>query len=94
MQFDSIITDPPYGIREATEKIETKHRRPTKVTNENNGDEGVPHYPSTSPYSLSNLYGDLLVFCAKHLRIGGRLVCWIPIFRYKNILVYLVPSID
>lgn len=72
--FDSIITDPPYGIREATEKIEFKARKPS--TNPN-----APHYPSTSSYNLTQLYGDLLNFSVKHLKIGGRLVCWIPYFR-------------
>ncbi|XP_031619867.1 tRNA (guanine(10)-N2)-methyltransferase homolog [Contarinia nasturtii] len=76
VQLDSIITDPPYGIREAREKIETKVRRPLRP------DSVDPvHYPSTSPYQLSNLYKDLLDFAAKHLRIGGRLVCWIPIYK-------------
>lgn len=39
------------------------------------------HYPSTSHYQLSTLYADLLRFAIKHLRIGGRLVCWIPIYK-------------
>lgn len=39
------------------------------------------HYPSTSHYSLQSLYGDLLEFAAKHLKLGGRLVCWLPFHR-------------
>lgn len=66
----------PYGIREAREKIQTKERRPLKSES---GD--VIHYPSTSHYQLSTLYADLLRFAIKHLRIGGRLVCWIPIYK-------------
>lgn len=34
-----------------------------------------------SPYSLSDLYGDLLEFAANHLRIGGRLVFWLPVYK-------------
>ncbi|CAD7083729.1 unnamed protein product [Hermetia illucens] len=74
IRFDSIITDPPYGIREATAKIETKiSQKPDTRT------EDSPHYPSTSHYSLANLYADLLTFAAKHLTMNGRLVCWLPI---------------
>lgn len=66
----------PYGIREAREKVQTKVNRPLR-----SDAVDVVHYPSTSKYELANLYDDLLRFAAKHLRIGGRLVCWIPIFR-------------
>ncbi|XP_017057018.1 tRNA (guanine(10)-N2)-methyltransferase homolog [Drosophila ficusphila] len=74
--FDSIITDPPYGIREATEKVETKSR-----AKENTKTDDMVHYPSTSHYSLQSLYGDLLEFAARHLVPGGRLVCWLPFHR-------------
>lgn len=76
--FDGIITDPPYGIREVHEKIEFKDRGTLKS---DEPIENVPHYPSKSLYDLSNLFGDLLQFAARHLRIGARLVCWIPIMR-------------
>lgn len=66
----------PYGIREAREKVQTKINRPLRPNAVD-----VVHYPSTSKYELSSLYDDLLRFAGKHLRIGGRLVCWIPIFR-------------
>ncbi|XP_013105329.2 tRNA (guanine(10)-N2)-methyltransferase homolog isoform X1 [Stomoxys calcitrans] len=74
IKFDSIITDPPYGIRESTEKVETKYNG--KPINKD-----VPHYPSTSHYSLRHLYKDLLLFAAKHLKNGGRLVCWLPFHK-------------
>ncbi|XP_016983379.1 tRNA (guanine(10)-N2)-methyltransferase homolog [Drosophila rhopaloa] len=76
ISFDSIITDPPYGIREATEKVETK-----STTKDSTRSEDMVHYPSTSHYSLQSLYGDLLEFAARHLRLGGRLVCWLPFHR-------------
>lgn len=73
----------PYGIREATEKIEAK-----KPRRKHNGDADVPpptsdqpHFPSTSSYDLRELYADLLRFAVAHLKLGGRLVCWIPIFK-------------
>lgn len=68
----------PYGIREATEKVEA--RKPRKKLSEPS--EDMQHFPSTSNYDLSELYADLLSFAVAHLRLGGRLVCWIPIFKY------------
>ncbi|XP_055843285.1 tRNA (guanine(10)-N2)-methyltransferase homolog [Episyrphus balteatus] len=76
IKFDSIITDPPYGIRESIEKIETKTSNKQLARNED-----VPHYPSTSQYALQDLFSDLLSFAAKHLRMDGRLVCWVPFHR-------------
>ncbi|XP_055629550.1 tRNA (guanine(10)-N2)-methyltransferase homolog [Toxorhynchites rutilus septentrionalis] len=76
IQFDSVITDPPYGIREATERIEFKTQKRATCLNEN-----AIHYPSTSPYQFDMLYRDLLNFSARYLKMGGRLVCWFPILR-------------
>ncbi|XP_054736353.1 tRNA (guanine(10)-N2)-methyltransferase homolog [Anastrepha obliqua] len=76
LKFDAIITDPPYGIREATEKVETK-----KALKQNTRTKDMPHYPSTSHYALQHLYVDLLNFSAQHLKVGGRLVCWLPYHR-------------
>ncbi|KAL5285491.1 TRMT11 family protein [Megaselia abdita] len=75
-KVNSIITDPPYGIREATEKICIKVSDKPDTRNEDSA-----HYPSTSHYSLQHLYLDLLTFSARHLVIGGRLVCWFPFHR-------------
>lgn len=66
----------PYGIREATEKVENKSN--AKVDSRT---PDMAHYPSTSHYSLQSLYVDLLQFSAKHLKLGGRLVCWLPFHR-------------
>nr|XP_022900197.1 tRNA (guanine(10)-N2)-methyltransferase homolog [Onthophagus taurus] len=74
--FDAIITDPPYGIREATEKIGTAKSNYT-ISEEHL----ATHIPAKVDYGLSNLYHDLLNFCVKHLKIGGRLVCWFPVYR-------------
>ncbi|XP_037943461.1 tRNA (guanine(10)-N2)-methyltransferase homolog [Teleopsis dalmanni] len=76
VKFDCIITDPPYGIREATEKVEMKQSNKSNVRTAD-----MPHYPSTSHYCLQQLYADLLSFAANYLKIGGRLVCWLPFHR-------------
>uniref|UniRef100_A0A336LW20 tRNA (guanine(10)-N(2))-methyltransferase TRMT11 n=1 Tax=Culicoides sonorensis TaxID=179676 RepID=A0A336LW20_CULSO len=75
LQFDSIICDPPYGVRESNAKVEKKEaRKPDAYIS-------VEHYPSTSPYQLSSMFKDLIKFSVKHLKLGGRLVFWLPIYR-------------
>lgn len=75
-RFDSIITDPPYGIREATEKVGI-HKDNYTIE-----ERHLPtHIPAKVEYQFSKLYQDLLAFSAKHLKIRGRLVCWFPVFR-------------
>ncbi|KAG5887575.1 hypothetical protein JTB14_009983 [Gonioctena quinquepunctata] len=75
-QFDAIITDPPYGIREAIEKVGTAKENYTVK------EEHLPtHIPAKIDYGISNIYKDLLSFSAKQLKIGGCVVCWFPVFR-------------
>ncbi|XP_018366685.1 PREDICTED: tRNA (guanine(10)-N2)-methyltransferase homolog isoform X1 [Trachymyrmex cornetzi] len=76
LRIDAIITDPPYGIREATERIGTMKINP--VIEEH---QATSHIPSKIVYGLNQIYKDLLCFSAKHLRLQGRLVCWYPLFR-------------
>ncbi|KAL4703207.1 hypothetical protein ACJJTC_004883 [Scirpophaga incertulas] len=81
LKFDAIITDPPYGVREPTEKIgivkENYRLLPEQLSN---------HVPSKVDYILPHLYADLLRFAAEHLIPGKRLVCWYPVVRseYKE----------
>lgn len=73
--IDAVITDPPYGIREASERIGTKKNYiiPTHLID--------GHIPSKITYSLQNIIKDLLNLCAFCLILGGRLVYWLPVFR-------------
>lgn len=73
-QFDAIITDPPYGLREATERISFKVSRKDYVYNSD-----TQHYPSTSNYDLNSLFLDLFNFSVLHLKMNGRLVLWYPV---------------
>lgn len=74
----------PYGIREATEKVGI-HRENYTIS-----EEHLPtHIPAKVEYEFSQLYNDLLSFSARHLRLGGRLVCWFPVFRLVLIFVLL-----
>ncbi|XP_003426755.1 tRNA (guanine(10)-N2)-methyltransferase homolog [Nasonia vitripennis] len=76
VQLDAIITDPPYGIREAVERIGTAKSNPSIEDH-----QVETHIPSKVVYELWQLFIDLLNFSVKHLKIGGRLVFWFPIFR-------------
>nr|XP_056712318.1 tRNA (guanine(10)-N2)-methyltransferase homolog isoform X2 [Euleptes europaea] len=76
MQFDAIITDPPYGIREATRRTGSQ-KEMAKVTER--GTEN--HISISSNYHLSDILFDLLNFAAEYLVIGGRLVYWLPVYK-------------
>ncbi|CAL8108445.1 unnamed protein product [Orchesella dallaii] len=77
-KFDAIITDPPYGIREPTEKIGTSRQSPDYKIKE---EHLALHIPSKISYTLQDIFSDLLNYSSKKLNIGGRLVLWIPISR-------------
>ncbi|KAF6213186.1 hypothetical protein GE061_010902 [Apolygus lucorum] len=77
-KLDAIITDPPYGVREAVERLGTAKE------DKNISDRHLPtHIPCKIHYSMAQLLHDLLSFAAKHLRMGARLVTWIPVIRLE-----------
>ncbi|XP_026478300.1 tRNA (guanine(10)-N2)-methyltransferase homolog [Ctenocephalides felis] len=78
-KIDAIVTDPPYGIREATERIGTDQS--LKRTPDSTDSTDFDHFPAKIDYDLPQLYSDLLQLAATHLSPGGRLVCWFPVFR-------------
>ncbi|WAQ93875.1 TRM11-like protein [Mya arenaria] len=55
--FHSIITDPPYGIREGAKRIEKSEK----------------HIAQRTEYHLSDIFMDLLNFAARYLTLNGRL---------------------
>ncbi|XP_035207754.1 tRNA (guanine(10)-N2)-methyltransferase homolog, partial [Stegodyphus dumicola] len=73
--FDVIITDPPYGIREPTERIGTEkdYKIPDHLA--------TSHIPSKVTYSLQDIIEDLLDFSSQFLKLHGRLVYWMPAFN-------------
>lgn len=71
MVLDAVIADPPYGIRESSEKIGSKSPRQVR--------EGVFRYPAKISYTMDELLADLLLFSVKHLKIGGRLAYYQPV---------------
>lgn len=54
-------------------KLERKDQRKPTTSSE----ESI-RFPSLSAYKIKHLYDDLLNFSFKHLKIGGRLVCFLP----------------
>ncbi|XP_042323060.1 tRNA (guanine(10)-N2)-methyltransferase homolog isoform X2 [Sceloporus undulatus] len=76
VQFDAIITDPPYGIREATRRTGSQ-KEMAKMAER--GTEN--HISISSNYHLSDILFDLLKFAAEYLVIGGRLVYWLPVYK-------------
>ncbi|CAO3638258.1 unnamed protein product [Cunninghamella echinulata] len=87
--IDAIVTA-PYGVRAGAKRLGRKDEvnKPLQFRSY----EGVPmylrkdYYPPTKPYEMSEVLADLLEFSAKHLRIGGRLVYWLPtvVDEYSN----------
>ncbi|XP_076456427.1 tRNA (guanine(10)-N(2))-methyltransferase TRMT11-like isoform X2 [Babylonia areolata] len=77
--FDAIITDPPYGIREASLKIGAETPEEAFVPEECKDN----HHPQSVRYHLSDIFSDLLNFAARFLKLNGRLVYWLPVFRPK-----------
>ncbi|RPA84793.1 tRNA guanosine-2'-O-methyltransferase [Ascobolus immersus RN42] len=82
LQFlDSIVCDPPYGVREGLKVL--GNRDPTK-TKEVIYRDGTPRHlqpdyvPPKKPYSFVQMLDDILDFSAEHLVDGGRLVMWMP----------------
>jgi tRNA (guanine10-N2)-methyltransferase len=71
--FDSIICDPPYGVRAGAKRI-------AKTVDRNIQDRELywKLYPTTKPYEIGDLVPDLLEFSSKYLKRNGRLVFWYP----------------
>ncbi|KAI8388392.1 uncharacterized protein BYT42DRAFT_559919 [Radiomyces spectabilis] len=87
--LDAIVTA-PYGVRAGAKKLGRKDesKKPLKMRTY----EGEPmhtredYYPPTKPYEMSEVLRDLLNFAVENLRIGGRLVYWLPtvVDEYSN----------
>uniref|UniRef100_A0A1D2A5X4 tRNA (guanine(10)-N(2))-methyltransferase n=1 Tax=Auxenochlorella protothecoides TaxID=3075 RepID=A0A1D2A5X4_AUXPR len=67
--LDAIVCDPPYGVRAGGRKTAARDYTPR------NRDT---HIPATDPYQLGECLRDLLDAAARLLRIGGRLVYFLP----------------
>lgn len=82
--FDSIVCDPPYGIRARTQKVgiaetkkakhEEKKDKIPEINAKNYHEMENFHASMKEQYSQKDIYSDLLENASKMLRSGGRLV--------------------
>ena len=83
--FDAILCDPPYGIREASERV--GRRRKGSHGDDEEIEEKIPehlldkHFPAKTRYNLRDIIQDLLNFASQSLAPGARLVFWMPVLR-------------
>lgn len=81
--IDSIICDPPYGVREGLKVCGAKNPekaagREKKIVEGELGFLRKDFIAPKKPYELANLLEDLLNFSAERLPVGGRLAFWMP----------------
>ncbi|KAG9392035.1 N6 adenine-specific DNA methyltransferase, N12 class [Carpediemonas membranifera] len=69
-KFDSIICDPPYGLRAFVKTVDSGAAKPKGET---------PSMPRNKSTSIANQMVSLLAFAASHLTVGGRIVFWLPV---------------
>ncbi|XP_048007128.1 LOW QUALITY PROTEIN: tRNA (guanine(10)-N2)-methyltransferase homolog [Leguminivora glycinivorella] len=74
--MDALLTDPPYGIREPTERVGIERESYSLPAAQR-----AQHVPAKLPYALAQLYRDLLAAAAALLAPGRRLVAWYPLLR-------------
>ena len=73
---DSIVADPPYGIRAGGRKSQAGGRHGS--VREIPEDMTHNHIPSTVGYPLVECIDDLMDAAAQMLRVGGRMAYWMP----------------
>ncbi|EMG50375.1 TRM11 tRNA [Candida maltosa Xu316] len=83
LQIDTILCDPPYGVREGLRVLGAKNEdkaagREKHVYNGETAYLRREFIPPKKPYQLSSLLEDLLQFASERLPIGGRLAFWMP----------------
>lgn len=88
-KFDAIIADPPYGVREGLERIgadRKKIERPQK-------DENVRiRYPRKTHCDINVLLTDLLLLSVNNLKLGGRLVYYLPVIKTDHSFDDYIPQ--
>nr|WCZ58792.1 tRNA (guanine(10)-N2)-methyltransferase [Seculamonas ecuadoriensis] len=76
--FDSIICDPPYGVREPARVIGVKANRVIDTARVEESVSDGTYVPQRVLMGLDRLFLDLLDFAARLLVVDGRLVFWLP----------------
>lgn len=89
--LDAIIADPPYGVRAGAKRLghrDVARQRDEPYWLEEKGGyshEQEDYVPPTRPYALNDLLDDLLAFAARMLKVGGRLVFWMPVMNDEEV---------
>lgn len=88
--IDTILCDPPYGIRESIKVLGAKdpERFIGKENLEIDGEKAFlrrDYIPTKKPYALDALLDDLLQYATERLPIGGRLAFWMPTANDEDI---------
>ncbi|CAI4036202.1 hypothetical protein SMKI_15G0400 [Saccharomyces mikatae IFO 1815] len=88
--IDTILCDPPYGIRESIKVLGAKdpERFLGKEDVEIDGEKAYlrrDYIPTKKPYALDSLLDDLLQYASERLPVGGRLAFWMPTANDANI---------
>ncbi|RCK64389.1 tRNA (guanine(10)-N2)-methyltransferase [Candida viswanathii] len=95
-QIDTIVCDPPYGVREGLRVLGAKNEEKA-AGRENDIFNGEIAYlrrefiPPKKPYQLASLLEDLLQFASERLPIGGRLEFWMPTAN-DNFEEHIIPQ--
>ncbi|CCG25852.1 Trm11 protein [Candida orthopsilosis Co 90-125] len=81
--IDTIICDPPYGVREGLRVLGAKNEEKAAGREKNVVDGEIAHLrrdfvPPKKPYELSDMLDDLLSFAGDRLPVGGKLAFWMP----------------
>ncbi|KAI8904005.1 S-adenosyl-L-methionine-dependent methyltransferase [Gorgonomyces haynaldii] len=71
--FDAIVCDPPYGVRAGAKTIQPSDEQ-VSIYKAN----GELRYPKTTPYEMTDVIRDLVLFAVRFLVKKGRLVFWLP----------------
>ena len=92
--LDAVITDPPFGLSQKPLTIGKRKEKPFVIEKRNYSkwlrdlpDDEIKSmqkkYPETVEYQLDELFTDLLIFCSRALKVGGRLCFEMPYDKHK-----------
>ncbi|KAJ7045462.1 S-adenosyl-L-methionine-dependent methyltransferase [Mycena alexandri] len=82
--FDTIVTDPPYGVRAGAKRLGRKKelsedKKAANIEHQMSArNKEEPYVPPTKPYELSLLAADLVLLARYLLKPEGRLVFFLP----------------
>ena len=78
--FDAIVADPPYGVRAGAKRIVSAQEavQIQGTLGKYKEDAKNAKLPEMIDYDMEDVVVDLINFSVRYLRVGGRLVFWLP----------------